>query len=82
MEWLTFIWLAAMIPCALIGQGVLMFLIVRLVYKKWFEAPDIRDTQIVLLREQLAESIIDRNRLIVEKEVLVGKCIDLAKTAV
>jgi len=58
------LWLLITVLFSFVGQGIISFVIVRLIHNKFFRSPvDVRDVRIDVLEDRLAELQSDKNKL-------------------
>lgn len=70
-EWLFWIWIVPIMVFSFIGQGIVSFLLIRLVYERWFAKPDSHDIEIKFLKEQIEDLISDKLELTTQNSKLV-----------
>ncbi len=54
MEYLLYVWLAAVIPFSLIGLGNVTYILIKYINIKWFHDETANEVEIKLLRERNA----------------------------
>ena len=70
-DWLPWLWLAPTILFSFVGQGGISFLIIRLIYTRWFATPDSKDLHIQFLTQRTHDLEQVRDRLTVENGTLI-----------
>lgn len=62
-NWLLYTWLSTALVFSFIGQGMISFLVIHVLYSRYFKTviPDIRDQEIKLLQEHLDDLRVDRD---------------------
>ena len=71
-DWLPWLWLAPTILFSFVGQGGISFLIIRLIYIRWFATLDSKDLHIQFLTQRTRDLEQTRDRLIVENGTLIN----------